>query len=408
MMDKNWIMNEIEQIAQFGKDKRGITRLAFSPADYAAREYVIALMRESGMRVRTDEIGNIIGRIEGTQPQAPAVITGSHLDTVPEGGMFDGIVGIVGGIAAIKELTARGPLTHPVELIVFAGEESSRFGVATIGSRVMAGVTNAHALAKLKDQDGLTLTQLLKAEGVDIQNIGKAARAKQDVKAFIELHIEQGTGLEKEGKTIGVIEAIAAPARCKIVVEGVAAHSGTTPMEERQDALVSAAMIILAVNEIALEQSERGIVGTVGSMKVYPGAMNVIPGLVEMWVDIRGVDHQSIVECVQEIKDAISEITERQNTGVSIEMLSSERPAQMDPDIINLISDICRQQGIQYQRMNSGAGHDAMNMTRITKTGMIFIPCRAGVSHNPDEYASPDDIQRGVEVLTETLYQLAK
>ncbi|QJW49307.1 hydantoinase/carbamoylase family amidase [bacterium BFN5] len=263
-------------------------------------------------------------------------------------------------------------------------------------------------MAKLKDQDGLTLTQLLKAEGVDIQNIGKAARAKPDVKAFIELHIEQGTGLEKEGKSIGVIEAIAAPARCKIVVEGVAAHSGTTPMEERQDALVSAAMIILAVNEIALEQSERGIVGTVGSMKVYPGAINVIPGLVEMWVDIRGVNHQSIVECVQEIKDAISEITERQNTGVSIEMLSSERPAQMDPDIINLISDICRQQGIQYQRMNSGAGHDAMNMTRITKTGMIFIPCRAGISHNPDEYASPDDIQRGVEVLAETLYQLAK
>lgn len=407
-MEKTWIMNEIEQIAQFGKDKRGITRLAFSPADYAAREYVINLMRENGMNVRTDEIGNIIGRIEGTQSQAPAVITGSHLDTVPEGGKFDGIVGIVGGIAALKALEARGPLTHPLELIVFAGEESSRFGVATIGSRVMAGVTNAHALAKLKDQDGLALTQLLKDQGLDIQNVVKATRGKQDVKAFIELHIEQGTGLEKEGKSIGIIEAIAAPARCKIVVEGVAAHSGTTPMEERQDALVSAAMIILAVNEIALEQSERGIVGTVGSMKVYPGAMNVIPGLVEMWVDIRGVDHQSIVECVQEIKDAISEITERQNTGVSIEMLSSERPAQMDPDIINLISDICRQQGIQYQRMNSGAGHDAMNMARIAKTGMIVIPCRAGISHNPDEYASPEDIQRGVEVLTETLYQLAK
>jgi len=407
-MEKTWIMNEIEQIAQFGKDKRGITRLAFSPADYAAREYVINLMRENGMSVRTDEIGNIIARIEGTQPQAPAVITGSHLDTVPEGGKFDGIVGIVGGIAALKALVARGPLTHSLELIVFAGEESSRFGVATIGSRVMAGVTNAHALAKLKDQDGLALTQLLKDQGLDIQDIIKATRGKQDVKAFIELHIEQGTGLEKEGKNIGIIEAIAAPARCKIVVEGVAAHSGTTPMEERQDALVSAAMIILAVNEIALEQSERGIVGTVGSMKVYPGAMNVIPGLVEMWVDIRGVDHQSIVECVQEIKDAISEITERQNTGVSIEMLSSERPAQMDADIINLISDICRQKGIQYQRMNSGAGHDAMNMARIAKAGMIVIPCRAGISHNPDEYASPEDIQRGVEVLTETLYQLAK
>jgi N-carbamoyl-L-amino-acid hydrolase len=405
---ENWIINEIEQIAQFGQDKRGITRLAFSKEDYAAREYVVKLMQESGLTVRIDEIGNIIGRINGTDAAAPAVVTGSHLDTVPEGGKFDGIVGVVGGIAALKTLKERGPLTHPLELIVFAAEESSRFGVATIGSRVMAGLTNVHALNKLKDQDGISLAKLLQEKGLDIQHVTRAVRMKQEIKAFIELHIEQGTALEREGKPIGIIEAIAAPARCKIIVEGVASHSGTTPMEDRQDALVSAAMIILAVNEIALEQAERGIVGTVGAMKVYPGAMNVIPGLVEMWVDIRGVDHQSIIECVQEIKDAVSEITKRQNTGVSIEMLSSERPARMDDEMVQLLSTVCRQQGIPYYKMNSGAGHDAMNISRITKAGMIVIPCRAGISHNPDEYATPEDIITGVKVLTEALYQLAK
>lgn len=407
-MENSWIINEIEQIAQFGKDKRGVTRLAFSPADRAAREYVEKLMRESGLAIRTDQIGNMIGRIEGTDAKAAAVVTGSHLDTVPEGGKFDGIVGILGGIAALRTLKVRGPLTHPLELIVFSGEESNRFGVSAIGSRVMTGWTSAKTLGKLKDQDGVTFTQLLAEQGLDINHLDQAVRRPEEIKAFVELHIEQGTALEKANKTIGIIESVAAPARCKIIVEGVAAHSGTTPMDERQDALVSAAMIILAVNEIALEQADRGVVGTVGALKVYPGAMNVVPGLVEMLLDIRGMNHTSIIKCLQEIKDAVSEIAERQNTGVAIEILSSERPASLDGELVERIAGICRQQGIQYQHMNSGAGHDAMNMARITKAGLILIPCKAGVSHNPDEYASPEDIQKGIDVLTETLYQLAK
>ncbi|MEG6586527.1 Zn-dependent hydrolase [Dendrosporobacter sp. 1207_IL3150] len=407
-MEKNWIVDEIDKIATIGQDGHGVTRLAFSPDDIAAREYVVNLMRENGLTVRIDEIGNVIGRLEGTDPQAAAVVTGSHLDTVPQAGKFDGVVGVIGGIAALRELQSRGPLTHPVEIIVFAGEESSRFGVATIGSRVMAGLNNIHSLRKLKDQNGISLSQLLNDQGFDINNISKAVRSNSDIKAFIELHIEQGAVLDQDSNKIGVVEAVAAPARCKIIVEGTAAHSGTTPMDDRQDALVSAAMIIVAINEIALERSARGIVGTVGAMKVHPGAINVVPGLVEMWVDIRGVDHQSIVECLQEIKDAVSEITERQNTAVSIEMLSSERPVSMDRDIIKLVSDICREKGIRYRRMNSGAGHDAMNIAKITKAGLIFIPCKNGISHNPDEFASAEDIQIGVEVLVETLYQLAK
>ncbi len=407
-MDKEWIMNEIEQLSRFSETSRGVTRLAFSPEDYAAREYVTKLMLENGLTVRTDQAGNIIGRLEGSDHQAAVVATGSHLDTVPEGGKYDGVVGVIGGIAALKILQERGPLTHPLELIVFAGEESSRFGLATIGSRIMVGSIQAKALKKLKDQNGIGFSELLNQQGTDIEELAQAVRRADEFKAFVELHIEQGSSLEKNNKTIGIVEEIAAPARCKIVVEGVAAHTGNTPMAERHDALVSAAMIIIAINEIAQAQSARGIVGTVGALKVYPGVINVVPGLVEMMVDIRGTNHQSIIECIQEIKDAVSEIAERQNTGVAIEVLSSEHPVKLDKELINLFTGVCQQQGIRYQQMNSGAGHDSMNMAKITRAGLIAIPCRAGLSHNPNEYASSEDIQAGVTVLAEALYQLAK
>lgn len=407
-MDKEWIMSEVEQLSRFSETSRGVTRLAFSPEDYAAREYVTKLMLENGLTVRTDQVGNIIGRLEGSDHQAAVVATGSHLDTVPEGGKYDGVVGVIGGIAALKILQERGPLTHPLELIVFAGEESSRFGLATIGSRIMVGSIQAKTLKKLRDQNGIGFSELLNQQGTNIEELAQAVRRADEFKAFVELHIEQGSSLEKNNKTIGIVEEIAAPARCKIVVEGVAAHTGNTPMAERHDALVSAAMIIIAINEIAQAQSARGIVGTVGALKVYPGVINVVPGLVEMMVDIRGTNHQSIIECIQEIKDAVSEIAERQNTGVAIEVLSSEHPVRLDKELVKLFTGVCQQQGIRYQHMNSGAGHDSMNMAKITRAGLIAIPCRAGLSHNPNEYASSEDIQAGVTVLAEALYQLAK
>ncbi len=407
-MDKEWVIDVIEEIAGFGRDDRGITRLAFTEADSKARQYVINLMKEIGLTVRTDQIGNVIARLEGKDEHAPAVITGSHLDTVPEGGKYDGVVGVVGGLAAIKRLKARGALTHPVELLIFAGEESSRFGYATIGSKAMTGVANINALSKARDHEGNKLIQVLADQGFDLKLINNALRDKNDIKAFIELHIEQGKILERAGCPIGIIEAIAAPTRCKITVEGIAAHSGTTPMDERQDALVSAAMIILAIQEIALEQSHDNTVATVGALKVHPDAINVIPGLVEMWVDIRGISHESIIESLQELKDAVSTIADAQDTPVSIEILSAEKPVIMNSGIVEIIEDVCHEHRVNYKRMNSGAGHDAMNMTRLTPTGMIFIPCHQGISHNPDEYASPQDIIAGIDILTETLYRLAK
>lgn len=407
-MTENWLEKFIEDIAAFGKGERGMDRLAFSESDRQARQYVIDLMREFGMTVRLDAFGNLIGRLEGTDSKALPVATGSHLDTVPDGGKYDGVAGVAGALYAIQKLKLRGPLTHPVEVIVFMAEESSRFGFATMGSKVMVGQANMTLWGKAKDKEGVTLPEALESFGLEFANIRDAIRKPGELKAFVEMHIEQGPVLETNNNKIGIVTAIAAPTRLKITVEGFAAHSGTTPMEDRQDALVSAAMIVLAVQEIALEQSHHGTVGTVGNLKVHPGVMNVVPGLVEMWVDIRGVSHESIIECLQDIKDAISTIAEGQETPVAIDILVSDKPVQMHDDIRSVITDAAKACGISYQNMHSGAGHDAMNIAAIAPTGMIFIPCRRGISHNPEEYAEPSDIRTGADVLAETLYRLAR
>ncbi|MCC5464920.1 Zn-dependent hydrolase [Pelosinus baikalensis] len=409
-MDRNkeWVMNEIEKIAHFGKGPRGITRLAFTETAVEAQKYVISLMEQVGLTITIDQIGNIIGRLEGKDDSLPAVVTGSHLDTVPEGGKYDGVIGVIGGLVAISRLKDKGGLTHPLELIIFACEESSRFGFATVGSKAMVGLANVPQWSKAKDQEGVSFAEVIAKQHLDIERIGEAVRRAEEIKAFVELHIEQGRVLEKEQKTIGIVEAIAAPTRLKIRVEGVAAHSGSTPMEERRDALVSASMIVLAIHEIGAEQSKYGTVTTVGMLNVYPGAINVIPGVVEMWVDIRGVNHESIIECLQDIKDAISTIAEGQEIGVSIMLLSAEKPVNMNKDIMSLIKKVCVEKKVPHQVIHSRTGHDALNLSHLAPAGMIFVPSQNGVSHNGEEHTAIDEIMSGIDVLTETLFQLAK
>jgi len=407
-IDKEWVITQIEKIACFGKVERGITRLAFTEADVEAQEYIISLMKQAGLIVSRDQIGNIIGRLEGHDSTLPAVLTGSHLDTVPEGGKFDGVVGVIGGLAAVKRIQTMGTLNHTVELIVFVGEQSNRFGFATMGSKAMAGLADTHAWSKAKDQNGISFSQVMSQHNLDIQKISLAARNKDKIKSFVGLHIEQGRILKKAGNTIGIVQTISAPTRLKITVEGIAAHSGSTPMEERHDALVSAAMIILAIQEIALDQSSRGTVATVGALKVHPGSINIVPGLVKMLVDLRGVNQESIIECLQDIKDAISKIAEKQDTVVAIEMISAEKPVEMNVEISELIKKSCTDIGASYQMKHSGAGHDAMNMSKIAPTGMIFVASRNAMGQHPDGDLEYDDIMTGIDVLTETLYQLAK
>ena len=406
-MDKAWVVATLDGIARFGKGERGFSRLVFGEAEWGAVEYVTGLMREAGLAVRTDAFGNVIGRLEGREPGAPVVATGSHVDTVPEGGNFDGVVGVIAGLGALMRLKARGLLRRPVEVMVFRGEESARFSIHTMGSKVMAGIASVEAWRKVQDHGGATLAQALARRGLDLERIPEAVRRPEEFKAFVEMHIEQGPVLEEAGIPIGVVEAIAGPVRLKINVEGMASHSGTTPMGKRRDALVSAAQVVLAVQDEAAKRAERRIVGTVGVMKVHPGAMNVVPGRVEMWVDIRGIDAEDIAATARAVHEAAARIADREGTRIQLETLSTDTPVPMDSDVIRTIEAACRRTGVAYRRMPSGAGHDAMNMAKLAPAGMIFIPCRRGVSHNPDEYAAPEDILTGIDVLTETLAALA-
>ena len=406
-MDKAWVVATLDGIARFGKGERGFSRLVFGEAEWGAVEHVTGLMRGADLAVRTDAFGNVIGRLEGREPGASVVATGSHVDTVPEGGNFDGVVGVIAGLGALMRLKARGLPRRPVEVMVFRGEESARFSVHTMGSKVMAGIASVEAWRKLQDHGGTTLAHALATRGLDLERIPEAARRPEEFKAFVEMHIEQGPVLEEAGIPIGVVEAIAGPVRLKISVEGTASHSGTTPMGTRRDALVSAAQVVLAVQDEAAKRAERRIVGTVGVIKVHPGAMNVVPGRVEMWVDIRGIDAKDVAATAGAIREAAARIADREGTRIQMETLSTDPPVLMDPDIIQTIEAVCRREGVAYRRMPSGAGHDAMNMAKLAPAGMIFIPCRRGVSHNPDEYAAPEDILTGIDVLTETLVALA-
>ena len=407
-MDRPWVEATFEAIGRFGKGERGFNRLVFSDADWAACDHFAGLMRQAGLVVRTDAWGNLIGRLDGTDPGAPAVATGSHLDTVPEGGNYDGGVGSVAGLGALMRLKARGRFRHPLELIVFRGEESSRFGIHTMGSKAMSGMATVDAWQRLTDQAGLPLAQVLAGRGLDLARLPEAVRRTGELKAFVEVHIEQCFVLEQAGIPIGVVEAIAAPIRLRLTVEGVASHSGATPMGKRRDALVTASHLVLAVEAEAKKRADRRVVGTVGILKIAPGALNVVPGRAELWVDVRGIDEASLAETAEAIVEAARRIAASEGTRVQVETVSADTPVPMDPAVIGTIEGACRRLGYAFQRMPSGAGHDAMNMARIASAGMIFIPCRGGISHNPDEYASPEDIVRGMDVLTETLAVLAE
>lgn len=402
------VLNLIERISQFSLEGAGTTRWAYSPEDRLARKVIMDEMIRLGMSVREDEMGNLFGRLPGTVEGALPVALGSHLDTVPEGGNYDGVLGVVGALAAVERLQEEGAVfKNPVEVIVFAAEESSRFNVATMGSKAMVGRSPVDQWCFLKDKQGITFEEALNACGLKPDQLSGVIRKSGEWKAFLELHIEQGPILEKEGLEIGVVQAIVGLLGLKVVIKGQAGHVGTTPMVGRRDALVSASHIIQAVQEVGLSESDRGTVATIGELKVFPGAMNVIPGQVEIWIDLRSIDEESLMRAFQTLKDEITDICVETETGASIEVLYSEKPVPMSGELIDLLKSICEKERFSYRLMPSGAGHDAMNMAELTNAGMIFIPCLNGLSHHPEEYASPEDMERGIKVLMQAVRQLA-
>ncbi|WP_298461159.1 M20 family metallo-hydrolase [uncultured Mitsuokella sp.] len=386
----------------------GIMRLAFTDSDWACRAYLLSLMKDAGLSCREDAFGNIIAHRAGRREDLPAVMFGSHGDSVPHGGNFDGIVGILSAIEVAKSLEEDGIETDaPLEIVLFMCEESSRFGAATLGSRAMRGKLTQEDLTRLKDKDGVTLREALLSRHLHPEALA-SARYDKPLKAFFEVHIEQGRVLESMKKDIGIVTGIVAPTRMRIHLHGRADHSGATPMNLRADGLCAAAEIILAVEREARLHTEPPVVGTVGTVDVEPGAMNVIPGEVTIGVDIRSISAEAKAEAAAHIEDFARQAAAARHIPLTIEHLGCGTPAPISREMVSFLAGLCEKDGISCMTLPSGAGHDAMHWPDYTQVGMLFIPCRDGISHNPRESAELADIARVAKLLEQAVRQAAR
>jgi len=405
------LKQSLDEINQIGDSDKGIKRLAYTDEEKLATNYFIQQCKKEGLYVREDECGNVIARREGQNPVNPAVVIGSHLDSVYNGGRYDGVLGVIAGLEIIRSLNEKNIETeYPIEIISFACEESARFGVSTIGSKAVTGRLSMDEIEGLKDKDGITIKEALASRGLNINRIALAKRRKEEIKAFFELHIEQGPLLEMQKKQIGIVEGIASPLRIEVCVEGKSSHSGTTPMNKRHDALLGSSEIVLAVERLASKEANKGTVATTGVLKVKDGAMNVIPGMVKLQIDIRSISSKSKQNVFAELKQFFEQVSHNRGLSITWNVLSNEEPVTLNKDIIYDIEVLCEENGISYLKMPSGAGHDAMNMASICPTCLLFVPSINGLSHHPDEETSIEDIGVGVELLEKIIrkYAVAK
>lgn len=403
MIQRERLVKDFDAMAQLTAPGEGINRLAFTDADWAGRQYIIDRMTDAGLSVEIDDFGNVIAYKIGKKPDLPVVMVGSHTDSVPNGGNYDGVVGVLSAIEVIRSITDDGyEHDHTIAVVSFMCEESGRFGNATLGSKAMRGELRLQDLYRLVDKQGISLYEALKGRNLNPDGIEEMAY-KRPVKSFTEIHIEQGKVLEHQQKTIGIVTGIAAPERFYVTIRGNADHSGATPMNLRHDALCGASKIILGIEEIASMQEEPPVVGTVGVVEVTPGAMNVIPGAVKLGVDIRSISEVARNSVVTLVKEFIDITAEKRGLSYTIETIAQDHPVEMHPAMIREIEEAVKSVGVEYMTMPSGAGHDAMHWAEAVPTGMIFIPCRDGISHNPAEFTEMDDIVTGAEVLDKVL-----
>ena len=405
-VNKERVNELLTGLAKFTASEEGVTRLAYSPLDKEAQGWLLKQVQDLGLSVREDAVGNVFLRREGVDGGLPAVACGSHLDTVIHGGAYDGMCGVVGALEALYMLRD-AQLTRSIEVLIFRAEESSRFGFATMGSKLLTGAATVAKLSKGGKKGDISFEEALRQWGCDPARAAEALLAPGAFASFSELHIEQGKVLEEKGINIGIVHNIAAPTRFKIHLQGMADHSGATPMGMRRDALVAAAKLILAVNEAAEDEKEHGTVGTVGVVEVEPGSINVVPGAVTLWVDVRGVEPASIQRTLENIQAEAENVAVTDRVGVRIEMLTADSPVPLDETLALQTEGICKDLDYSYLHMNSGAGHDSMHMAKIAPTTMVFIPCKGGISHNPAEFASLDDICRGINVLAHIIHKEA-
>jgi N-carbamoyl-L-amino-acid hydrolase len=404
--DRKRLQTDIDALAQFGKSgPTAITRLAFTEADNEAHQHVERLMREAGLETRHDVFGNLIGRLGGSETGTKPVMTGSHVDGPPDGGIYDGVIGVLSGIEACRMLSETGVSTRrPIEVVAVRCEHLDRFGVSCLGSRALGGKLEQGDLDRLEDEDGNTLRRVLEECGFQPYQLA-AASLKDRVHAWVELHVEQGRVLENRGKTIGVVTAIAGPTRYKVRVKGLADHSGATPMSIRRDAMMGAAEMILDLER--LSRATEDCVGTVGVIRAFPGAVHTIPGTVEFYVDIRGVRAPDKARLVDAFRQAMEGRARKRDLGLSMETFVDEPPVPCTDWVVAELTRVCEDLDANFMVMPSGAGHDTQHIAAVADVGMVFIPSGGGIAHTPDEYTPIEDVAYGTEVLAEALSRLA-
>lgn len=408
--DAERIRGHLEEFATLSEPDsgEGVTRLGYSPLEREAHARFAVHFDELGLSCTTDAAGNSIAVLPGADPSLPALGTGSHLDSVPNGGRFDGIAGVVAAMELGRMLVeASVRPRHPMRFVVFANEEGARFGQACIGSRLIAGLTAREDLDRLEDRDGVTVAEAMRGVGIDPARVHEARWSAENMAAFIELHIEQGGILDAEGRSVGVVEVISGSTRIAIDLEGTASHTGGTPMHHRADALAAAAAIVLGVEAIASDDRHRGTRMTVGKLDVRPGSITTIPGFCRVYIDVRDVDSQRQREAANEVISLAYSIARSRQVKVSSELLADTSPVILPVGIRNVLIETATNLGLDYRVLSSGASHDAQMIERICPTGMIFVPSlNSGISHAPAELSRPADIARGTDLLAHTLLRL--
>jgi hydantoinase/carbamoylase family amidase len=407
-IDHYRLQSEIDELAQITEaEPPVVTRIVFSSADLRARAWLATKCSEAGLVIRADAIGNTFARWQGSSPTAPAVGTGSHIDAIPNAGKYDGVVGVLGALEAMRALQrASFRPKHSIELLVFTSEEPTRFGVGCLGSRLLSGILSSESAAQLTDNNGDTLETVRRAAGFTSELCTVKLPAGH-YKAFVELHIEQGPILEQQRISLGIVQKIAAPASAKILIEGSGGHAGGVLMPDRKDALCAASELVLAVESAARATSVPDTVATVGICEVFPGAVNSIPSRVRLSLDVRDTDLARRDAVMRKIAEAAEVIASTRSVSLRTDLLNADAPADCSPLVAEAIAASCRAHNFAFRSMVSRAYHDSLFMSRIVPTAMLFIPCRNGYSHRPDEFASPEDIARGTLILAETLASLS-
>ncbi|MBA9028969.1 Zn-dependent hydrolase [Peribacillus huizhouensis] len=408
LINKDRLWKTINDLADITIENQPWTRRSFTAKYNQGREWLMSEMSEIGLEVKKDEGANVIGRLIGTEPNLPPIVIGSHTDTVPNGGRFDGIAGVLVGLEIVKSLVEHNiAIKHTIEIVDFTAEEPSEYGLSTVGSRAWSGNLTKEMLT-YTNSDGQSLSAAITFAGGDPNNLFKCKKEKGTIALYLELHIEQGPVLLRNNANLGVVAGIVGIQRYKISVDGLPNHAGTTPMDMRNDALTAAAEMTLALEKAANGEFEQPVVGTVGVFNNFPNASNVVPGKVEFAVEIRSISEEVIEKVANDFLENVDSIAGDRNVNVQIENISRSSSIVVNDEIKQLLQNSCRKVTDSVIELPSGAGHDANQMSLLAPVGMIFIPCKDGRSHCPEEWAEKEDLYLGAKAMLNAVLEFSK